>query len=210
VTIGAEDWQAADCLHPQAHRPVAAASLVAGWRSSLISRMTGDRRIRPRRRAIRERSTGSSIRISVLPLLVKDANTQVQSLSTGFDSGGNLVPMHVAATLIGGIAAPACAGTPLPVISTAGDPAVDGSGTIVAGGGAQPLFGGATPINGYLVANNSAAMLYVCDVSSASAGGASIPISPGTAFATPSGYRAAGPVSIYGSQTGQAFAARRW
>lgn len=145
-----------------------------------------------------------------MPLLVKDANTQVQSLSTGLDGTGNLVPVHIPATLIGGIAMPASAGSPLPVINTAANPAVDGSGTIMAGGSAQPLFVGAPSISGFLVANNSAATLYVCDVAAASAGGASIPIAPGASFATPMGYRPAGAVSIYGSQTGQQFAARWW
>ena len=145
-----------------------------------------------------------------MPLLVKDANTQVQSLSTGVDGTGNLVPLHIPATLVGGVAMPASAGAPLPVVNIATNPAVDGSAMIIAGGSAQPLFGGAASINGYLVANNSATTLYVCDVATASAGGASIPIAPGTSFATPTGYRPAGAVSIYGAQTGQQFAARWW
>jgi hypothetical protein len=145
-----------------------------------------------------------------VPLLVKDANTQMQSLSTSLDSAGSLVPVHIPATLIGGVAVPASAVTPLPVVNTAANSAIDGSGTIMAGGSVQALFDGATSLNGYLVANNSAATLYVCDVTTASAGGASIPIAPGSIFATPSGYRPAGAVSIYGSQTGQQFAARRW
>ncbi|MGC2204011.1 MAG: hypothetical protein WA633_28185, partial [Stellaceae bacterium] len=63
---------------------------------------------------------------------------------------------------------------------------------------------------GYLIANNSSAILYVSDVGAANAGGTSIPIAPGAVFITPSGYRPAGAVSIYGGATGQAFAARRW
>jgi hypothetical protein len=145
-----------------------------------------------------------------VPLLVKDANTQVQSLSTSVDSSGNLVPVHIPATLIGGLAVPASAVAPLPVVNTIVGPAVDGSGSIMAAGSAQALFGGTTPLNGYLVANNSAATLYVCDVNPAGAGGASIPIAPGAIFTTPSGYRPAGVVSICGSQTGQQFAARWW
>jgi hypothetical protein len=145
-----------------------------------------------------------------VPLLVKDANTQVQSLSTNVDGTGNLVPVHIPAALIGGVAVPASAMTPLPVVNAAAGPAVDGSGSIMAGGSAQALFAGTALINGYLVANNSASPLYVCDVTLASAGGASIPIAPGATFATPSGYRPAGAVSIFGAQTGQQFAARWW
>jgi hypothetical protein len=98
----------------------------------------------------------------------------------------------------------------MPVINVAGSVASDGSGTVIAGGTAQTLFGGVVPANGWLVANNSAAALYVCDVGTAMAGGASIPIAAGGVFATPSGYKPAGAVSLYGQNTGQAFAARRW
>jgi hypothetical protein len=99
---------------------------------------------------------------------------------------------------------------PLPVINTAGSAAVDGSGTLSVGGTAQTLFGGIAPGDGWLVANNSSATIYVSDVGAATSGGASIPIAPGGVFATPSGYKPAGPVSVYGAATGQAFAARRW
>lgn len=145
-----------------------------------------------------------------MTLLVKDANTTVQSLGTASDAAGNLVAEHMPCALVGGVAVPASAAAPLPVINAAGSAALDGSGTIAAGGVAQSLFGGAVPTNGYLVANNSSATLYVCDVGTASAGGASIPVAPSAVFATPAGYRPAGAVSIYGGTIGQAFAARRW
>jgi hypothetical protein len=145
-----------------------------------------------------------------LPLLIKDANTTPQSISTGVDVAGSLVPIHAPAVIAGGIAMPVGSSAPLPVINSAGSAAVDGSGTIATGGVAQTLFGGATPANGFLLANNSAATLYVSDVGTATPGGASIPIAPSAVFATPSGYRPAGPVSLYADTTGQAFAARRW
>lgn len=145
-----------------------------------------------------------------MTLLVKDANTTTQALSTGLDSVGNLVPLHAPASIVGGVATPASATAPLPVINVAGSIAVDGSGTVSVGGTAQILFGGVVPGNGWLVANNSSATLYVSDVGAATAGGASIPIAPGAVFPTPSGYRPAGPVSLYGAAGGQAFAARRW
>lgn len=145
-----------------------------------------------------------------MTLLVKDANTTIQALSTGLDSVGNLVPLHAPAAIVGGVATPVSAAAPLPVINTAGSIAADGSGTVSVGGAAQPLFGGIAPGNGWLVANNSSATLYVCDVGVATPGGASIPIAPGAVFATPPGYKPAGVVSLYGATSGQAFAARRW
>jgi hypothetical protein len=145
-----------------------------------------------------------------LTLLVKDANTTIQSIATQADIAGNLVPVHAPATISGGIATPVGPMAPLPVINAAGGAATDGSGTIVSGGMAQNLFAGVVPVNGYLVANNSSAVLYVSDVGTANSAGASIPVQSGTVFATPSGYKPAGAVSLYGSVTGQAFAARRW
>jgi hypothetical protein len=143
-------------------------------------------------------------------LLVKDANTTTQSLSTGMDSSGNLVPVHAPASIISGVATPVSSAAPLPVINIAGSAAIDGSGTVSSGGTAQTLFGGVVPVDGWLVANNSSSVLYVSDVGIATSGGASIPIAAGVVFATPSGYKPAGPVSLYGTTAGQAFAARRW
>jgi hypothetical protein len=145
-----------------------------------------------------------------LALLVKDANTTTQSISTQSDVVGNLVPAHTPAAVNGGVATPVGPTAPLPVINTAGAAAIDGSGTMVTGGVAQTLFAGVVPVNGYLVANNSSAILYVSDVGTANAGGASIPIPAGAVFMTPTGYKPAGAVSLYGGATGQAFAARRW
>jgi hypothetical protein len=145
-----------------------------------------------------------------LTLLVKDANTTTQSISTQTDVTGNLVPVHAPAAIAGGVAIPVGPASPLPVINAAGSAAIDGSGTVVTGGMAQLLFAGVVPVNGFLVANNSSAALYVSDVGSASAGGGSIPIAPGAVFTTPSGYKPAGSVSLFASSTGQSFAARRW
>ena len=145
-----------------------------------------------------------------MALLVKDANTATQSISTQSDVAGNLVPVHTPAAINSGVATPVGPTAPLPVINTAGAAAIDGSGTMVTGGVAQILFAGVVPVNGYLVANNSSAILYVSDVGTANAGGASIPISAGAVFMTPTGYKPAGAVSLYGGATGQAFAARRW
>lgn len=147
-----------------------------------------------------------------MTLLVKDANTSVQSLSTVTDANGNLVPVHApASTNTQGVATPVGPQNPLPVVNTAGLAASDGSGTLAAGGSAQTLFGGAVPANGFLVQNNSSAALWICDTGTASNGGASLQLAPnGGIFTTPSGYKPAGAVSLYGGTTGQAFAARRW
>ena len=145
-----------------------------------------------------------------MALLVKDANTTIQPISTQSDVAGNLVPVHAPASVVGGIATPVGPTAPLPVINTGGAVAVDGSATVAAGGTAQTLFAGVVPIDGYLVANNSSAILYVSDVGAATSGGASIPIAAGAVFVTPSGYKPAGTVSLWGGATGQAFAARRW
>lgn len=147
-----------------------------------------------------------------MTLLVKDANTTVQSLSTQLDGNGNLVPVHApAATNAQGVAVPVGPQNPLPVINAAGAPASDGSGTVAAGGSAQTLFGGVVPANGFQVQNNSSAALWICDVGVASAGGASMQLAAnGGIYATPSSYKPGGAVSLFGATTGQAFAARRW
>lgn len=147
-----------------------------------------------------------------MTLLVKDANTTVQPLSTEVDGNGNLVPVHaLASTNAQGVSTPVGPANPLPVINVAGAVASDGSGIVATGGTAQTLFGGIVPANGFLVQNNSTAVLWVSDVGAAAAGGASIQVSAnGGVFATPSGYKPGGAVSLFGGTTGQAFAARRW
>src|SRR5262249_11381038 len=104
-----------------------------------------------------------------MTLLVKDANTSVQPLATVSDANGNLVPTHApASTNAQGVAMPVSAQNPLPVVNTAANAASDGSGTVAAGGSAQTLFGGAVPVNGFLVQNNSSAALWLCDTGAAS------------------------------------------
>jgi len=147
-----------------------------------------------------------------MTLLVKDANTTVQPLSTETDGNGNLVPVHApASTNAQGVSTPIGPTNPMPVINVAGAVASDGSGTVATGGSAQTLFGGIVPANGFLVQNNSSAALWVSDVGAAAADGASIQVlANGGVFMTPSGYKPGGAVSLFGATTGQAFAARRW
>jgi len=147
-----------------------------------------------------------------MTLLVKDANTAVQSLSTMVDGAGALVPVHApASTSAQGVATAVGPQNPLPVVNTAGAAASDGSGAVAVGGAPQMLFGGVVPINGFLVQNNSTGALWVSDVGTASAGAASIQVAAnGGIFMTPSGYKPAGAVSLFGATTGQVFTARRW
>ena len=53
-----------------------------------------------------------------MTLLVKDANTTTQPISTQTDVAGNLVPVHAPAAVVGGIATPVGPTAPLPVINT--------------------------------------------------------------------------------------------
>ena len=72
-----------------------------------------------------------------MTLLVKDANTTIQSLSTQVDGSGNLVPVHALAAVSGGVASPVGPQNPLPVINAAGAAASDGSGTVATGAGSS-------------------------------------------------------------------------
>jgi len=76
-----------------------------------------------------------------MTLLVKDANTSVQSLSTVIDGNGALVPVHApAASNAQGVASPVGPQNPLPVVNTAALAALEeafkyapaGSETVVA------------------------------------------------------------------------------
>lgn len=88
---------------------------------------------------------------------------------------------------------------------------VNGSGTVATGGVAQTLFSGVTPPMGYFVQNLSAGDLYINDLGTASAAAGSILIpSNGSMFMSPSNYRPAGAVSLFGATTAQAFTARYW
>lgn len=144
-----------------------------------------------------------------MTLLVKDANTAVQSLSTQVDAQSNLVPVHALAAVSGSVAVPVSASAPLPVINAAAAIADGANGTITAGGTAQTLFSGATPQNGFAVQNTSSADLWVNDLGAAGVNAGFLVPSLQT-FTSISGYRPAGPLSIYGATTGQTFCARWW
>ncbi len=146
-----------------------------------------------------------------MTLLVKDANTATQSISTQTDAQGNLTPVNVPAAIANNMAVPVSTTAPLPVMSTAAVAASDGSGTIVSTAVSQSLFGGVVPVNGYMIQNNSSSNnMYVNDVGAATnTAGASFVIAKGTIFMTPSGYKPPGPVQITGTSA-DAFVARRW
>lgn len=146
-----------------------------------------------------------------MSLAIKDANQVVQSISTQVDASTNLVPVHVPASLVGGVATPVSQTNPLPVEVAAGAPASDGSGTITTGGTAQLLFSGVTPINGFHVQNNHASeVLWVNDAGAAGVNAGFQVLSGAGIYVTPSGYKPMGAVSIFAASTSHPFSARRW
>ena len=144
-----------------------------------------------------------------MTLLVKDANTAVQSLSTVTDGNGAVARPFLdqcAGCCRAGRAAEPAAGRQHrrhrgkrrqrhPRRGRDGAEFVRRRGAGERFPRAEQFLGG----------------LRISDTGAASTGGASIQIAPnGGLFATPSGYKPAGPVSLFGATTGQAFAARRW
>lgn len=148
-----------------------------------------------------------------MTLVLKDANTQPQTLGTLPTAAGELAVVHTNASSVNGIATPTSNTNPLPVVLTGGLTAADGSGLIALGGNAQNLFSGNVPVNGYLVVNlnpSGGRALYISDVGTASATGSSIPIAPQAEWRTPPGYKPPNVVSIFGTTTSDPFSARRW
>jgi hypothetical protein len=89
----------------------------------------------------------------------------------------------------------------------------DCSTTIVSGGTAQLLCGGAVPQNGFAIYNpDSTGDLWVSDSTTASINGTGSirVIANGGGYETPFLYRPLGPISIIGGTTGQKITARRW
>lgn len=91
---------------------------------------------------------------------------------------------------------------------------IDGSGTIAAGGTAQPLFGGAIPATGFAIYNPDPDNdLWINDgggnAAIAGAGSIRIPANGG-GYETPADMVPWASVSIVGAVTGQKFTARRW
>ena len=145
-----------------------------------------------------------------MTLLVKDANSQPQPIATQSDIAGNIVPVHVPASVIAGVATPVSAANPLPVQVAEGTLSVDGSTTIVSQTAPQVLFAGIVPAIGYQIGNNTAATLWVRDTGSPAGDHAGMPVPVGGTYTTPLNYRPAGPVSIYGGITGSNVECRRW
>lgn len=94
---------------------------------------------------------------------------------------------------------------------TLGSTGQAGDGSITTGGTAQALFGGATPANGFEIANPDASEdLWVSQSTTAAPNGqGSIRIPPGAAYTTPDWYKPFGAVSVYGATTGHKFTAVR-
>jgi hypothetical protein len=145
-----------------------------------------------------------------MTLLVKDANSTAQPISTQSDAAGNLAPGHVPMSVIAGVATPISAANPLPVQVAEGAVSVDGSTTITLSTSAQTLFAGVIPTIGYQIGNNTAATIWVRDTGSPAGDHAGMPVAVGGTYTTPINYRPAGPVSIYGGVTSSNVEARRW
>jgi hypothetical protein len=139
--------------------------------------------------------------------LPEDDNT-TQPMTARTDAAGGPAPLHIAALMVNGMAAPIGPENPLPV-AEGRSIASDGSGKIASDCEVQLLFGGIVPTNGYLICNNSPYPLYVSDVGVAH-DGTGIQIPPNSTFVTPPGYAPQQAVSLYGPAAGQRFAARRW
>ena len=92
-----------------------------------------------------------------MTLLVKDANTTVQSLATEVDGNGNLVPLHApASTNAQGVSTPVGPQNPLPVINTAGSRGERRQRHASPPAAARRRCSAASvPANGFLVQNNS-------------------------------------------------------
>ena len=90
--------------------------------------------------------------------------------------------------------------------------AAAGDAAITAGGTAQMLFSGATPVNGWKVANpDPAEDLWVSDSTTAAPNGqGSYRIPAGGIVTTEPGEKPCGPVGIYGASTGHVLTARSW
>jgi hypothetical protein len=145
-----------------------------------------------------------------MTLNVKDAYSVVQPISTQADAAGNLAPVHVPASVIGGVATPVSTANPLPVEIAAGSPAVVGDSTIVSATSAQTLFSGVTPVNGFSICNNCASAMWCSDGGTAGNAVGFYIAASGGIYTTPPGYKPVGPVSVYGGTNGGNFAARRW
>jgi hypothetical protein len=144
-----------------------------------------------------------------MTLYVKDANATTQPISTQLDAASNLVPVHVPASVIGGIATPVSTAAPLPV-EIAGLPAVVGDSTIVSATSAQTLFSGVAPVNGFSICNNCASAMFISDGGAAANNVGFYCAGSGGIYTTPPSYKPVGPVSVYGGTNGGNFAARRW
>ncbi len=95
---------------------------------------------------------------------------------------------------------------------TVGRVAAGGDASVTAGGTAQVLFAGATPANGWKVANpDPAEDLWVSDSATAAPNGqGSFRVPAGGILTTEPGERPCGPVSVYGATAGHPVTARAW
>lgn len=88
----------------------------------------------------------------------------------------------------------------------------DRSGSIIAGGTAQPLASVNASRRGWRLQNTSTGDLWFNDTGGAASigGGGCFRVAPGGYYETPTGGASQTAVSIYGATTGQAFSASEW
>ena len=136
--------------------------------------------------------------------------THLRARATGAITGVPVAAIVAASNGLKSVRVGAPASNPVPV--SIGRTASSGDTPIVVGGTAQALFAGATPANGWKVANPDVAEdLWVSDTTTAAPNGqGSYRIPAGGIVTTEPGEKPGGPVSIYGATTGHIVTARSW
>lgn len=98
---------------------------------------------------------------------------------------------------------------PLPTTRPTKTP-IDISGTITLGGTAQQLVAANANRTGFMVQNNSDALLWISEIATAVENQPSIQIPIGETYICPEGACGVGAISIVGPTTGKTFTAREW
>ena len=86
----------------------------------------------------------------------------------------------------------------------------DRSGIVTTGGTAQTLMNARPDRLGFVIQNTSTSDLWICETTSASAGGSSFRLAPYDLYTSSLVQNAATTWSVFGVTTSQSFAAREW
>lgn len=98
----------------------------------------------------------------------------------------------------------------MPIVTGAAVTLTDRSGTITSGGAAQTLAPANSGRTGFSIQNLSSGDLWFSSVGTAAAAQPSMKIPSGALYEAPLNGVSTAALSIFGSTTGQAFAAREW